>query len=111
MGKLETPAWIREGFDSKADWEKAQGKKGAKASTGKTESKTPSKKSGAKVSGKTYKVKKCPKCKSNNVAVVLTGEEGKGTREWECKKCKWVGKNVDIAEVSEDEFLKLGEEK
>ncbi len=100
MGKLETPAWIREGFDSKADWEKKQGKKSPQTPAGTK-----------KGTGKTYKVKKCPKCGSGNVAVVLTGEEGRGSQEWECKKCKWVGKNVDVAEVSEDEFLKLGEEK
>jgi transposase-like protein len=94
MGKLTTPEWITEGFDSKADWEKSQGKK---VST--------------KKSGKTFKIRKCPKCGSNNVAVVLTGEEGRGFQGWECKKCKWTGKNIDIEEVGEDEFLKMGEVK
>jgi len=26
------------------------------------------------------------------VHVVLTGEEGKRVKEWECSKCKWKGK-------------------
>ena len=95
MGKLTTPEWITEGFDSKADWEKSQGKK-------------VSIKKGA---GKTFKIRKCPKCRSTNVNVVLTGEEGRGSQGWECKKCKWTGKNIETEEVSEDEFLKMGEEK
>ena len=33
--------------------------------------------------------------------VVLTGEEGKGAKEWECKKCKWTGKNIDEKELTE----------
>lgn len=96
MGKLATPEWITEGYDSKADWEKAQGKK---PSSGK--------------SGKTFKIRKCPKCRSSNVVVVLTGEEGRGSQGWECKKCKWTGKNIETEEVSEQEFieLNLGEEK
>ncbi len=52
---------------------------------------------------KTFKIRECPKCKSDNVVVVLTGEEGsdedellatsskrgqgKGKGEWECRKC------------------------
>ena len=95
MGKLTTPEWITGGYDSKADWEKAQGKK---VST----------KKGA---GKTFKIRKCPKCGSSNVNVVLTGEEGRGSQGWECKKCKWTGKNIEAEEVSEDEFLKMGEGK
>ncbi|MCX6746669.1 MAG: hypothetical protein NTU63_00870 [Candidatus Pacearchaeota archaeon] len=55
---------------------------------------------------KTFKIRKCPKCKSDNVNVVLTGEEGKGTKEWECKKCKWKGKNIDEEELTEEEFMK-----
>ena len=98
MGKLTTPEWITEGYDSKADWEKAHGKK------------TSSKKPGTG-NGKTFKVRKCPKCGSTNVSVVLTGEEGKKADNWACKKCKWTGRNIEIAEVGEDEFLKMGEEK
>lgn len=95
MGKLETPDWIKEGYDSKADWEKAHGGKSK----------------GKKSAGKTYKVKKCPKCSSRDVAVILGGEEGKGVKGWECKKCKWQGKEPEDEEINEDEFLKILEEK
>ena len=95
MGKLSTPDWIREGFDSKADWEKAHGKTSGKDSKGK---------------GKMFKVRKCPKCGSADVHVVLVGEEGKRADNWECAKCKWTGKDIEIAEVPEEEFLKMGEE-
>ncbi|VVB83762.1 Uncharacterised protein [uncultured archaeon] len=87
--KLATPDWIKEGYDSPQEYAKAKGK--------------PSKK---KSDEKTFKIRKCPKCKSDNVAVVLTGEEGKGAREWECKKCKWTGKNIQEEELTEDEFIK-----
>jgi len=95
MGKLSTPDWIREGFDSKDAYEKSKGIK--------------KKKQGKE--GKTFKVRECPKCHSDEVSVVLTGEEGKGAREWECRKCKWVGKNIDEKELSEDEFMKYLDEK
>jgi len=55
-------------------------------------------------------LRKCPKCGSDKVNVVLTGEEGKGTREWECKKCKWKGKNVEEEELSEEQFMKYLDE-
>ncbi|MEA3329998.1 MAG: hypothetical protein U9Q06_04615, partial [Nanoarchaeota archaeon] len=42
-----------------------------------------------KKKGKTFKVRKCPKCGSDEVGVVM-GEVG----IWECRKCKWKGKNV-----------------
>ena len=97
MGKLSTPDWIREGYDSKAEWEKAHGvKKESQTKTG---------------SGKTFKIKVCPKCGSNQVSVVLVGEEGKKADNWECKKCKWKGRDIEVKEVGEDEFLKLEEEK
>jgi transcription elongation factor Elf1 len=93
MGKLSTPAWITEGYDSKADWEKAQGidKK--------------------KKAGKIFKVRKCPKCNSDEVGVKLVGQEGKSANNWECKKCGWVGRDVKIEELSEDEFMKYLDEK
>jgi formate dehydrogenase maturation protein FdhE len=95
MGKLQTPEWIKEGYGSKEAYEKAKG----------------SSKSGkSKEQGKTFKIRKCPKCGSNKVNVVLTGEEGKGAREWECKKCKWKGKNVEEKELSEEQFMKYLDE-
>ena len=108
MGKLATPDWIKEGYDSKEEYEK---KKGIKSK---------------KKDGKIFKIRKCPKCGSYKVQVVLTGEleseipsdssksqikEGKGSGEWECKKCKWTGRNVSMEEVSEDEFMKYLDEK
>jgi hypothetical protein len=87
MVKMSTPDWIREGYDSKADWEKAQGiqKKAIK--------------------GKRFKLRECPKCGSTDVGVVLVGE-GKKADNWECKKCKWKGEDIKIEEVGEEEFLK-----
>ncbi len=112
-GKLATPDWITEGFDSKADWEKAHGVKKQKKN----------------VEGKTFKIRKCPKCGSNNVNVILSNEsdeegseedeplatlsvnsQSKGTGEWECKKCKWRGKNIEEEELTEDEFMKYLDE-
>ena len=95
MGKLATPDWIREGYDSKVDYEKAKGIKTKKPK------------------GKTYKIKICPKCKGDNVGVVLSesdNEEG-GGKDWECRKCKWKGRDIQEKEIGEDEFLeKFGEE-
>lgn len=88
MGKLSTPDWIKEGFDSKEDWEKSQGKK-----------------SSGKKAGKTFKVKVCPKCGSDQVKVVLGGEEGKGDNGWECESCSWKGEKPKEMEMSEDEFM------
>ena len=86
-GKLSTPDWIRKGYDSKEAYEKKKGIKNKKRE------------------GKTYKIKKCPECSSADINVILTGEEGKGKGEWECKKCKWIGKNIVEEELNEDEFL------
>jgi len=92
--KLSTPDWIKEGYDSPAEYAKAHGKSTKK-----------------KAEGKTFKIRRCPKCHSDSVNVVLTGEEGKGAKEWECKKCKWAGKNIDEEELTEDEFMKYLDEK
>ncbi len=94
-GKLSTPDWIREGFDSKADWEKAHGVRGKKKE------------------GKTFKIRKCPKCGSSDVGLVLSNsdsEEG-GGKEWQCHKCKWGGSNINEEELTEDEFMKYLDEK
>lgn len=98
--KIQTPDWILKG------------------------GKAPSKK---KTTGKAYKIKVCPKCESDNIFVVLSGQEAndddedfdapsksvknKGTGDWECKKCKWAGRDVKEKELSEDEFLELMEKK
>lgn len=94
--KLTTPDWILEGYDSKEAYEKAKGIKNQKKT------------------GKTFNLKLCPKCNSDEVKVVLGGEEGKGAKEWECKKCGWIGKNIVEKELTEEEFMeyldKKGEE-
>ncbi len=94
MGKLATPDWIKEGFSSKEAYEKSKGIKNNK-----------------KEKGKVFKIRKCPKCNSDDVSVLLGNEEGKGKGEWECKKCKWKGTNIKEEEVSEDEFMKYLDDK
>ena len=110
MGKLATPDWIKEGYDSPQEYAKAHGK-------------TIKKKS---VVEKVFKIRLCPKCGSDKVNVVLSGNDsgdiededsiskGKEVGEWECKKCNWHGKNIEEKEVTEEEFMeyldKRGEE-
>lgn len=91
--KLSTPDWIKEGFESKGAYEKIKGIKNKKKEE------------------KTFKIRICPKCNSDNVRVVLTGEEGRGAKDWECKKCKWQGKNIEEKEFSEDGFMKYLDER
>ncbi|MEK6833434.1 MAG: hypothetical protein AABY32_05280 [Nanoarchaeota archaeon] len=55
--------------------------------------------------GKTFKIRECPKCKSDEVKVLLTGEERKNRGEWECRKCGWTGKNIVERELGEDELM------
>ncbi len=82
--KLATPDWILKG-----------GKKPTK-----------------KKEEKTFKIKKCPKCESDEVRVIITGEKcGGGKCNWECKKCKWTGTDIKEDEVSEDEFMEYLDKK
>ena len=93
--KLATPDWILEGFDSRADYEKAHGI------------------SSEKKKGKTFNIKLCPKCGSDDVALVLIekdSEEG-GGKEWKCNKCGWVGSNIKEKELTEDELMKYLDKK
>jgi len=92
--KLATPAWIIEGYDSPEAYNKAKGKAKEK-----------------KKSEKTFKVRKCPECGSDEVSVVLGGDEGKGSKGWECKKCSWSGININEEELTEDEFMKYLDDK
>ncbi|PIN89879.1 hypothetical protein COU57_04975 [Candidatus Pacearchaeota archaeon CG10_big_fil_rev_8_21_14_0_10_32_14] len=106
MGKINTPEWILEGYDSPTAWKKAKGIKSEKAAKPKNGAKENSKKDkSSSKKEKTYKIKICPKCKSDEVVVVLTGEEGKNSGDWECHKCKWEGRNIDEKELNEDEFM------
>ena len=50
---------------------------------------------------KTFKIRKCPECKSDDVRVVI-GEN----KIWECRKCKWKGADVQKQELNEEEFMK-----
>lgn len=90
---MKTPDWILEGFDSKADWEKSKGIKSKKKK------------------GKTFKIRECPKCKSNDVCVVIGGAEGKGSDGWKCGKCKWEGHDIVEKGLEEKEFMKYLDEK
>jgi len=93
--KLSTPAWIKEGYDSPAAYEKAKGIKKEKKE------------------GKVFKVRECPKCGSDNVGVVLSGSDSEdgGGGNWECHKCKWSGSDIIQKELSEEEFMKYLDEK
>lgn len=93
QSKLSTPDWIKEGYDSKADYNKAKGIKKEK-----------------KI-GKTFRIRKCPKCGGDDIGVLLVGEEGKKAENWECRQCKWKGKDVAEEELSEEEFMKYLDER
>lgn len=69
--------------------------------------------SSKKKTGKTFKVRICPKCGSDEVGVVLSGsdKETGGGKEWECRKCKWKGKNISEREYEEEEFMAYLDEK
>ena len=86
MGKLKTPDWILKGKEKP-----------------KTKSKVE----------KTFKIRICPECESNDVGVVLSesdSEDG-GGKEWECRKCKWKGRDIKEKELTEDEFMKYLDDK
>ena len=55
--KLATPTWILEGFDSEADYNKSKGVKTTKKK------------------GKTFKIRECPECGSDEVGIVLSGSD------------------------------------
>ena len=77
--KIKTPDWILKGDEEK-----------------KTEKKK----------GKTFRLRRCPECNSDELGVVI-GEVGL----WECRKCGWKGEKVKDEELTEDEFMKYLEEK
>ena len=122
--KVQTPAWILEGYDSPSEYNKAKGiKDSGTGSQGLSSKKQEQKKNG---SGKTFKVRECPKCKSDEVGVVLSntcddsetlesevphGSSKSQTKEWECRKCKWKGKDIVEKQLTEEEFMKYLDEK
>ncbi len=77
MGKIKTPDWVLKGG------KKPESKKEKAA----------------------FRIRQCPKCGSDKVGVILGEEEGKGRGEWECKKCGWKGKDINMKDVSEEEFM------
>ena len=90
---MKTADWILEGYDSEEEYNKAKGIKVKKKE------------------GKTFNLRRCPKSNSDDVGVLLGGEEGKGTGGWECHKCKWKGKDVKEEELKEEELLKYLDDK
>ena len=59
-----------------------------------------------KKKGKTFKVRRCPECGSDEVGVKI-GEVG----VWECRKCEFSGRDVKESEYTEDEFMVYLDEK
>ncbi|MBU2052853.1 MAG: hypothetical protein KJ721_01265 [Nanoarchaeota archaeon] len=115
--KLATPTWIMEGYDSPAAYAKAKGETGKKKSGHRSvypkEGRVPLRGPQLRNEGaRIFKVRRCPKCDSDDVGVVLSGsdaEEG-GGKEWECRKCGWKGSEVKKEELTEDEFMKYMDE-
>ncbi len=100
--KLKTPEWIIQGYDSPEEYNKAKGIASEKKERSSAYPK-------AQNSGvKTFKIRICPKCEDKEVGVVV-GEETKG--KWKCKKCGWIGANINEKELTEDEFMKYLDEK
>ena len=92
--KLSTPQWILDGYDSEEEYNKSKGV------------------SSTKKKGKTFKIRECPKCSSDEVGVDITGEECKGGKcNWECRKCKWKGQDIVEKELTEDELMEYMDKK
>jgi len=121
--KLATPEWILKGYDSPKEYAKAIGKKSDPHQVGLKEGCTTTRVArtckqapkdfllkslqGAK-NERTFKIRECPECGSDDVGLVLSNsdaEEG-GGKEWECRKCKWKGANIVKKELTEDELMK-----
>jgi len=56
---------------------------------------------------KKFKVRKCPKCESDNVIIAIGGQVGM----WECKDCGFRGPLFPVIEMDEDEYMKYLDEK
>ena len=105
--KLSTPAWIMEGFDSEDAYNKSKGVKSEKKK-GPSSGSPKALNSGSK----TFKIRECPKCGSDEVGVDITGEECKGGEcNWECRKCKWKGQDIVEKELTEKELMEYMDKK
>ncbi len=87
--KLSTPVWILKGYDSPEGYEKSKGD------------------TNTKKKGKVFNVRRCPKCNSEEVKVIV-GEEAKDL--WKCEKCGWKGRDIKKEELSEEKFMKYMDE-
>jgi ribosomal protein S27AE len=88
--KIQTPEWVLKGFSSEEEYNKKKGIKAEKKEKG------------------VFKLRLCPKCGSDEVVIATSKERSK---EWECKKCKWVGANIKEKNVNEDEFMEYLDKK
>lgn len=88
--KIQTPEWITQGYDSPEAYAKSKGKSSSKKKV---------------VNGKTFNIKVCPECESDDVGVIIGKEEGKGGGDWECRSCGHISRIFNEKELSEDEFL------
>ncbi|MBU0957787.1 MAG: hypothetical protein KKF56_03170 [Nanoarchaeota archaeon] len=86
--KLATPEWIIQGFDSLEEYNKSKGI------------------TKEKKTGKTFNIRRCPECKSDDVVMVVGGNG-----LWKCNKCKWEGMETEKEELSEEEFMKYLDDK
>lgn len=122
--KLATPDWIIEGFDSEEEYNKSKQNaeslssssklgqtKGVKTEKKTEDSGTKSQVSSSKQKRKTFTVRECPECESDDVGVILGGTEGKGSKGWECHKCEWTGTDIEEKEFTEDELMKYLDKK
>ena len=110
--KMKTPDWILEGYDSKADYDMKKNKSSTSPKQS-DDSSTKAKGVTSEKKGKTFKIRECPKCKSDDVGLVLSNSDAEqgGGKEWECRKCKWKGSDIEEKELTEDELMKYLDEK
>lgn len=111
--KLATPAWIMEGFDSEADYNKKMQKNGSSTSSKQSNDSSTKGIASTKKKGKTFKIRECPKCGSDDVGIVLSNSDSEqgGGDQWECHKCGWKGHDIKEKELTENELMKYMDEK
>lgn len=113
--KLSTPAWILEGYDSPEEYAMQKNKSSTSLKQSEDSSAKAKGEPEKKKIEKTFRIRQCPKCSSDDVGIVLSGsdsEEISNTgKEWECHKCGWKGVNINEKELTEDEFMKYLDKK